>query len=69
MIVGLRRTQLSLRCAAHKRGDKVNVQDGAVIHYAYLKYPTTVKNNVSIGHKAIVHGCTIEDSVLTKTLG
>ncbi|ATA73019.1 MULTISPECIES: gamma carbonic anhydrase family protein [Capnocytophaga] len=45
-------------------GDKVNVQDGAVIHATYQKYATTIGNNVSIGHNAIVHGCTIHDNVL-----
>ncbi len=45
-------------------GNKVNVQDGAVVHCTYLKHPTVIGNNVSIGHKAIVHGCTIEDNVL-----
>ncbi|WP_394334924.1 MULTISPECIES: gamma carbonic anhydrase family protein [Arenibacter] len=47
-----------------KMGDKVNVQDGAVIHGTYLKSPTTIGNKVSIGHNAIVHGCTIHDNVL-----
>lgn len=47
-----------------KIGDKVNVQDGAIIHATYLKSPTTIGNNVSIGHNAIVHGCTIKDNVL-----
>ena len=47
-----------------KIGDKVNVQDGAVIHATYQKSPTTIGNNVSIGHNAIVHGCTIQDNVL-----
>lgn len=47
-----------------KIGNKVNVQDGAVIHATYQKSPTTIGNNVSIGHNAIVHGCTIEDNVL-----
>lgn len=47
-----------------KLGDKVNVQDGAVIHATYQKSPTTIGNNVSIGHNAIVHGCTIHDNVL-----
>ena len=47
-----------------KMGDKVNVQDGAVIHCTYQKYPTNIGNNVSIGHNAIVHGCTIHDNVL-----
>jgi carbonic anhydrase/acetyltransferase-like protein (isoleucine patch superfamily) len=45
-------------------GNKVNVQDGAVIHCTYQKYPTTIGNNVSIGHRAVVHGCTIHDNVL-----
>lgn len=45
-------------------GNKVNIQDGAVIHCTYLKHPTQIGNNVSIGHNAIVHGCTIHDNVL-----
>jgi len=47
-----------------KMGDKVNVQDGAIIHATYQKSPTTIGNNVSIGHNAIVHGCTIHNNVL-----
>ena len=47
-----------------KMGNKVNVQDGAIIHATYQKSPTTIGNNVSIGHNAIVHGCTIKDNVL-----
>ena len=47
-----------------KMGDKVNIQDGAVLHATYLKSPTNIGNNVSIGHNAIVHGCTIHDNVL-----
>jgi carbonic anhydrase/acetyltransferase-like protein (isoleucine patch superfamily) len=47
-----------------KMGNKVNVQDGAVIHCTYLKHPTNIGNNVSIGHNALVHGCTIHDNVL-----
>ena len=47
-----------------KMGDKVNIQDGAVIHCTYKKSPTTIGNNVSIGHNAIVHGCTLKDNVL-----
>ncbi len=47
-----------------KMGDRVNVQDGAVIHATYQKSPTTIGNDVSIAHNAIVHGCTIEDEVL-----
>ncbi|HLV38778.1 gamma carbonic anhydrase family protein [Xanthomarina sp.] len=47
-----------------KMGNKVNVQDGAVIHATYQKHPTNIGNNVSIGHNAIVHGCTLHDNVL-----
>lgn len=47
-----------------KIGNKVNIQDGAVIHCTYQKYPTIIGNNVSIGHNAIVHGCVVHDNVL-----
>lgn len=47
-----------------KMGNKVNIQDGAVIHGTYKTSPTTIGNNVSIGHNALVHGCTIHDNVL-----
>ena len=47
-----------------KMGNKVNVQDGACIHCTYLGAGTAIGNNVSIGHNAIVHGCTIHDNVL-----
>lgn len=47
-----------------RMGNKVNVQDGAVIHGTYQKSSTTIGNNVSIAHNAIVHGCTIKDNVL-----
>jgi carbonic anhydrase/acetyltransferase-like protein (isoleucine patch superfamily) len=47
-----------------RMGNKVNVQDGAVIHCTYQKAGTIIGNNVSIGHNAIVHGCVIEDNVL-----
>ena len=45
-------------------GEKVNIQDGAVLHCTYQKHPLNIGNNVSIGHNAIVHGCTIHDNVL-----
>ena len=45
-------------------GDRVNIQDGAVIHATYKKAGTILGNDVSIGHNAIVHGCTLKDSVL-----
>lgn len=45
-------------------GNKVNIQDGACIHCTYQKCGTTIGNNVSIGHHAIIHGCTLHDNVL-----
>lgn len=45
-------------------GNKVNVQDGAVIHCTYQKTKTIIADNVSIGHNAIVHGCEIEANVI-----
>ncbi len=47
-----------------RMGNKVNVQDGAVIHGTYQRASTTIGNRVSIGHRAIVHGCTLQDNVL-----
>ena len=52
-------------------GNKVNIQDGAIIHCTYENQPAgqagtkvVIGNNVSIGHNALVHGCTLEDNVL-----
>jgi carbonic anhydrase/acetyltransferase-like protein (isoleucine patch superfamily) len=45
-------------------GNMVNIQDGAVIHCTYQKFPTIIGNKVTVGHNAIVHGCTIADNVL-----
>lgn len=47
-----------------KIGNMVNIQDGAVIHCTYEKTKTLIHDNVSIGHNALVHGCTIEENVL-----
>lgn len=47
-----------------RMGNKVNIQDGAVVHSTYKKFPTNIGNNVSVGHNAIVHGCTVHDNVL-----
>lgn len=49
---------------AIKIGDRVNIQDGAVVHCTYKKASTSIGNDVSIGHNALVHGCTIKDNVL-----
>ena len=45
-------------------GDRVNIQDGAIIHGSDKSVPTRIGNGVTIGHNAIVHGCTVEDSVM-----
>jgi carbonic anhydrase/acetyltransferase-like protein (isoleucine patch superfamily) len=47
-----------------RMGNKVNIQDGAIIHCTYQRSKTVIGNNVSIGHNAIVHGCTVHDDVL-----
>ncbi len=47
-----------------RMGNRVNIQDGAIIHCTYEQASTTIGNNVSIGHRAIIHGCTIHDNVL-----
>ena len=47
-----------------KLGNKVNVQDNVMLHCTYEKFPLVIGNNVSIGHNACVHGCTIHDNVL-----
>lgn len=47
-----------------RMGNKVNIQDGACIHCTYQKTETMLGNSVSVGHNAIVHGCTVEDNVL-----
>lgn len=47
-----------------KIGDNTNIQDGAVIHCTYQQAGTTIGNNVSIGHNALVHGCMLHDHVL-----
>jgi carbonic anhydrase/acetyltransferase-like protein (isoleucine patch superfamily) len=47
-----------------KIGNRGNIQDGAIVHCTYERAPTVIGNDVSIGHRAIVHGCTIHDHVL-----
>ncbi len=47
-----------------KIGNRVNIQDNAVVHATYQKSPTNIGNNVSIAHGAVVHGCTIHDNIL-----
>lgn len=45
-------------------GNKVNIQDGVIIHGTYKKASTNIGDNVSIGHNAIIHGCKLHDNVL-----
>ncbi len=45
-------------------GDSVNIQDGVVVHCTYKKTKTIIRDNVSIGHNAIIHGCEIKNNVL-----
>lgn len=47
-----------------RMGHRVNVQDNATLHCTYQKAPLKIGNSVSIGHNAIVHGCTVHDRVL-----
>lgn len=44
-------------------GENTNIQDGTVIHIEYNK-DTVIGNNVTVGHKALIHGCTIRDNTL-----
>src|SRR3954468_4597357 len=45
-------------------GRRSNVQDGTIVHVMKDTHPTTIGDNVTIGHAAVVHGCTIEDHCL-----
>jgi carbonic anhydrase/acetyltransferase-like protein (isoleucine patch superfamily) len=45
-------------------GARTNVQDGAIVHVQSGTHPTTIGDEVTIGHGAIVHGCTVEDRCL-----
>ncbi|MBF0366451.1 MAG: gamma carbonic anhydrase family protein, partial [Oligoflexia bacterium] len=45
-------------------GDRCSIQDGAVIHCTYQKASTVIGNEVTVGHRAIIHGAVVEDLVL-----
>jgi carbonic anhydrase/acetyltransferase-like protein (isoleucine patch superfamily) len=45
-------------------GRRTNVQDGSVVHVMKEAHPTIIGDNVTIGHAAVVHGCTVEDQCL-----
>ena len=44
-------------------GENTNIQDGSVVHISE-GYPTIIGNNVTVGHKSIIHGCEIGDNTL-----
>lgn len=45
-------------------GERTNIQDLAMLHCTYKKNPLSIGNDVTIGHHAMLHGCTIGNSVL-----
>jgi carbonic anhydrase/acetyltransferase-like protein (isoleucine patch superfamily) len=45
-------------------GRRTNIQDGSVVHVMNRTHPTTIGDEVTVGHGAIVHGCSIADRVL-----
>lgn len=45
-------------------GDRTNIQDGTIVHVQHDTHPTIIGHDVTIGHGAIIHGCTIRDRVL-----
>lgn len=47
-----------------KIGERTNIQDGSVLHVTHKKFPLTIGSDVTIGHNAIIHGCTIHKKVL-----
>ena len=45
-------------------GTRTNIQDGTIVHVMKDTHPTIIGNDVTVGHGAVVHGCTIEDRCL-----
>jgi carbonic anhydrase/acetyltransferase-like protein (isoleucine patch superfamily) len=45
-------------------GERTNIQDLTMVHVTYRKFPTVIGNDVSIGHSAVIHGCTVKDFVV-----
>jgi carbonic anhydrase/acetyltransferase-like protein (isoleucine patch superfamily) len=45
-------------------GERTNIQDGSVLHVTHKKYSLKIGNDVTVGHNATVHGCTVKDNVL-----
>ncbi|MFA6467891.1 MAG: gamma carbonic anhydrase family protein [Bacteroidota bacterium] len=42
-------------------GERTNIQDNTVVHVTNKKFPTNIGSNVTIGHSAVIHACTIND--------
>jgi gamma-carbonic anhydrase len=51
-------------CNFIRIGDRTNIQDGTVIHVTHSTHPTKIGSDVTIGHGAVIHGCTIESNCL-----
>ncbi len=47
-----------------KIGRRSNVQDGAVLHVTRGRFPLTIGDDVTVGHSAVLHGCTLENKCL-----
>ena len=45
-------------------GRRSNIQDGTVVHVMNQTHPTTIGDNVTVGHAALLHGCTVDDRCL-----
>jgi carbonic anhydrase/acetyltransferase-like protein (isoleucine patch superfamily) len=45
-------------------GRRSNIQDGTIVHVMTGTHPTVIGDNVTIGHGALVHGCTVDNQVL-----
>lgn len=65
--------QTAIRADVHyiKIGERTSIQDGSMVHVTHYKkddmsdgYPTIIGNDVTVGHKVMLHGCTIEDACL-----
>ena len=47
-----------------KIGTRTNIQDGSIVHAMTGTHPTSIGDNVTVGHAAVIHGCTIENQCL-----
>jgi carbonic anhydrase/acetyltransferase-like protein (isoleucine patch superfamily) len=45
-------------------GARTNIQDGAVVHVTRDRFPTRIGDEVTVGHRAVVHGCDVGDGAL-----